>query len=84
MYDVVPKQYTRAHCDNTFQGLERTIEKALDSVNVEMIRKYFRKAREYHRAYRGNIEIGKENNAESFKSIQKAIIACQTTEHSYS
>ena len=44
---------------DTFQGLERTIEKALDSVNVE-IRKYFRKAREYHRAYRNNIEIGKE------------------------
>ena len=55
------KQYTRAHCDYTFQGLDRTaIEKALDSVNVEMIRKYFRKVREYHRAYRNNIEISKE------------------------
>ena len=54
------KQYTRACCDYTFQGLEQTIKKALDSVNVEMIRKYFRKVREYHKAYRNNIEIGKE------------------------
>ena len=64
------KQYTRAHCDYTFQGLERTIEKVLDSVNVQMIRKYFRKAREYHRAYRNNIEIGKE--------MQKALKVCKS------
>ena len=69
------KQYTRAHCDYTFQGLERTIEKALDSVNVEMIRKYFRKVREYHRAYRNNIEIGKEMQ-KVFK-YTKAIVASQ-------
>ena len=35
------KQYTRAHCDYSFQGLEAIINEALDSVNIEMIRKYF-------------------------------------------
>jgi len=51
------KQFTRVHCDYTFQGQEATINEALDSVNVDMIRKYFR---EYHRAYRDNIKIGKD------------------------
>jgi len=46
------KQFTRAHCNYTFQGLEATINEALDSVNVDMIRKYFKKVREYHRACR--------------------------------
>lgn len=33
-------------------GLEKTIVPALNSVTVELIRKFFRKTREYHRAYR--------------------------------
>lgn len=35
------KNYTRAHCYYTFQGLETTINDALDSVNVDMVRKIF-------------------------------------------
>ena len=54
------KQYTRAHCDYSFQGLEQIMHTALDSVDLEMIRKFFRKVREYHRAYREGIQIGKE------------------------
>ena len=54
------KKYTRAHCDYTFQGLEATINRAFDSVNVDMVRKYFRKVREYNRAYRDKIKIGKD------------------------
>ena len=60
------KRYTRAHCDYTFQGFEQTIEQALDSVNVEMIRKYFRKVRDYHRAYRNN----RYRSAENFKKYK--------------
>ena len=52
------KQYTRAHCDYSFQGLEQIT--ALHSVDVEMIREFFRKVREYHRAYREGIHIAKE------------------------
>ena len=54
------KQYTRAHCDYSFQGLEKKLEVALDSVDVELIRKYYRKVREYHRAYRNSIKVEKE------------------------
>ena len=37
------KQYTRARCDYSFKGLEDTIGPALDSVTIDMIRKFFRK-----------------------------------------
>jgi len=67
------KQYTRAHCDYTFQGLEAIIHEALDSVSVEMIRKYFRKVREYHRAYKESIKIGKdmEKTLKKYKSHRR-------------
>ena len=57
---------SRAHCDNTFQGLEQNIEQALDSVNVEIIRKYLRKVRDYHRAYRNN----RYRSADNFKKYK--------------
>ena len=44
------KQYTRRHYDYTFAGLEKTIDPALD-VPVDLIRKYFRRVREYARGY---------------------------------
>lgn len=33
------KKYTRAHCDYTFKGLEKTIDPALGSVSLENIRR---------------------------------------------
>ena len=52
------KQYTRSHCDYSFPGLEKTIHPGLDSVSIDTIRKYFRKAREYMKAYREGITDG--------------------------
>lgn len=54
------KRYTRTHCDYSFAGLEKIIDTALDSVTVEMMRKFYRKVREYHRAYREEVKVGKE------------------------
>ena len=34
------KRYTRAQCDYSFAGLEKIIDIALDSVTVEMMRKF--------------------------------------------
>ena len=51
------KKYTRANCDYAFKGLEETIEPALESVSLESIRKFFRKMRDYLKAYR---EVGTE------------------------
>lgn len=46
------KRYTGSHTNFTLTGLRRIIETALDSVTLDNIRKYFRKARDYERAYR--------------------------------
>ena len=50
------KQYTKAQCDCSFQGFEKTLGVALDSVDLEIIRKVM----EYYRAYRNNVKVGKE------------------------
>ena len=54
------KHYTRSHCDYSFQNLEKIIDTALDSVTVELIRKYYRKVREYHRTYKEGNSLGQE------------------------
>ena len=46
------KMYTRAHCDYSFPGLESTVPIGLASVELNTIRKYFRKCHEYMQAYR--------------------------------
>ena len=46
--------------DYTFTGLEKAIDAALGSMTVQLIRKYFRKVREYQRAYREGNMVGKE------------------------
>ena len=37
------KKYTRANCDYTFAGLEKTITPALDSVDADLVRNFFKK-----------------------------------------
>lgn len=54
------KQYTRSHCDYSFPGLEGTVPIGLASVELETIRKYFRKCREYMQAYRDGNAGGDE------------------------
>lgn len=45
------KVYTKGHCKYTFPSLHNTIPAGLDSVSVESIKKYHRKARDYMFAY---------------------------------
>ena len=43
-------KYTRANCDYTFNGLEKTVELALESVSLDSIHKFYRKMRDCLRA----------------------------------
>lgn len=45
------KQYARAHCDYSFPSLLGIASDAVASVSLDLMRKYFRKVRDYHRAY---------------------------------
>ena len=54
------KKYTRAHCDYSFNGLEGTVTPALNSVTLDLIRKFFRKMRDYMTAYREGLVAGPE------------------------
>ena len=54
------KKYTRAYCNYSITGLRKTMVPALETVNVDLIRKFFRKARDYVRAYSEGKKTGKE------------------------
>ena len=53
------KVYARAHTNFTLVKMRQLLDPALDSVTVDLIRKYFRKARDYERAYREGHKAGK-------------------------
>jgi len=52
------KQYTRSHCDCSFPDLQANIVPAIESVSTDTIRKYYRRVREYIKAYREGITDG--------------------------
>ena len=52
------KRYTREHCNYTFKTLEATIGPSLDTISIELIRKYFRNMREFLAAYRDGVTMG--------------------------
>ena len=57
------KRYCRAYTNFTLAKLREILDPALDSVPVELIRKYFRKVREYEKAYLEGKKAGKEVEA---------------------
>ena len=65
--------YCRAHINFTLMKLRQIINPALDSVSVDLIRKYARKARDYEKAYRSGHQAGKSVEAavESYKSHRR-------------
>ena len=67
------KVYCRAHTNFTLVKLRQIIHPALDSVTVDLIRKYSRKARDYERAYTDGNKAGKavENAVKKYKSHRR-------------
>lgn len=57
------KRYSRAHSNFTFAKLREIINPALDSVTLDLIRRYYRKVRDYERAYVEGNTAGKEVEA---------------------
>lgn len=56
MYWAAVKRFTRAYCNYTFKGLEKTIPLALKSVGVEKIQRFARKSFRYMDAYRKGMD----------------------------
>lgn len=67
------KQYTRSHCDYSFTGLQANVVPALESASTDTIRKYYRKAREYMKAYREGIT----DDVEVIKALKTYKLHCQ-------
>ena len=66
------KVYTRDHCDYTFTGLQNTIVPAFNSVTPDLIRKYFRKSRDYVRAYQnGHTGLEADEVIKEYKSHRR-------------
>ena len=67
------KVYSRAHTNFTLVKLRQIINPALDSVSVDLIRKYARKARDYEAAYRAGLNAGKgvEAAVKQYKSHRR-------------
>ena len=67
------KVHTRARCNYSITGLRKNVGPALDSVSVDNIRRYFRKCRDYMKAYRDGHTAGKllENAVKVYKSHRK-------------
>ena len=49
------KKTTRATCNYSFQQLEKMVEPALDRISVSLIRKYYRKARDFMLSYENGV-----------------------------
>ena len=54
------KRYCRAYTNFTLMKLRQIIDPALESVSLDLIRKFFRKARDYEKAYLEGLKAGKE------------------------
>ncbi len=67
------KVYCRAYTNFTLQRLKEIIPPALESVPVDLMRKFFRKVREYEQGYLEGFQPGKEmdNALKKYKSHRR-------------
>ena len=74
------KRYTKAYSKYTIQSLRVNIPRGLDSVTVENIRNYFRKAREYMFAYLEGVPVGSDLES-CVKMYKKSIASHRRVSH---
>jgi hypothetical protein len=66
MYWGLAKRYTRANCDYSFKGLQVEVPKALDSIDIHIIRRFAIKSFRYMDAYRKGL-----TGAEAERQVKK-------------
>eukprot|EP00733_Pompholyxophrys_punicea_P000290 Pompholyxophrys_punicea_v1_NODE_67_length_3879_cov_6.894201.p1 type:complete len:187 gc:universal NODE_67_length_3879_cov_6.894201:616-56(-) len=66
------KRFVRERCDYTYPSLKANVEKCMDEVSVQLIRKYFRTCRDYCRAYgAGATSATVETHRQIYKSHRR-------------
>ena len=60
--------YTRSHCNYTLPHLEKTVGPALDSVSMDLMRKYL-KVRDYMKPYSEVLEHGDQVGTAVYKRL---------------
>ena len=66
-----PKQVTAGDSLITFAKLRQTIHPALNSISVDLIRNFSRKARDYERAYKDGHKAGYQQSIDRYKSHRR-------------
>ena len=69
------KRYTHANCNYSMPGLRKTVVPGLETVDIGLIRKFFRKSRDYLEAYASGKEARKEvqQAVKEYKSHHRVI-----------
>ena len=65
------KKHVRAYCNYSIVGLRDNIPAGLASVKLEFIRKFFRKTRDWERAYREGMSTGAASDRTNSKEAKK-------------
>ena len=74
------KKYARSNCNYSFSTLKVIVPQALALVSIDLIRKSFRKDRDYHRAYMdGRTAVDAVDAVKTYKSHRRV----PDTENSY-
>ena len=66
-----PKQVTAGDSLITFAKLRQTIHPALNSISVDLIRNFLRKARDFERAYKDGHKAGYQQSIDRYKSHRR-------------